>query len=158
MSSPSLTDGSAAGPAMLDLLERLNQGFARHDVKQVLGLFSPDRDIVFIGSEADETATGLVQLRTLLERLLARPETYQWRWGETRARVTGQVAWLATEGILVVEGPEQQQLPYRITLVLQRRGDRWLIVHYHGSEPVTTAEHSSAPTQADLATVRGQTG
>ncbi len=134
MSGPILTDGSAAGP-MLDLLERLNQGFARHDVKQVLGLFSPHPDIVFIGSEADETATGPVQLRTLLEGLFARPETYQWRWSEARPRVTGQVAWLATEGVLVVEGPEQQQLPYRITLVLQRRGDTWLIAHYHGSEP-----------------------
>lgn len=135
MSSPTLTEGSAAGPAMRSLLERLNQGFARHDLKQVLGLFSPDPDIVFIGSEADETATGPVQLRTLLEGLFARPETYQWHWGEARVRVTGQVAWLATEAVLVVEGPEQQRLPYRITLVLQRRGERWLIVHYHGSEP-----------------------
>jgi uncharacterized protein (TIGR02246 family) len=135
MSSPTLTDGSAARPAMRNLLERLNQGFARHDVEQVLGLFSPDPDIMFIGSEADETATGPMQLRTLLEELFARPETYQWHWGEARARVTGQFAWLATEAVLIVEGPENQQLPYRITLVLQRRGDRWLIAHYHGSEP-----------------------
>jgi ketosteroid isomerase-like protein len=158
MTSPSLTDGSGAGPAMFDLLERLNQGFARHDVKQVLDLFFADPGIVFIGSEADETATGPVELRTLLERLFARPETYQWRWGEARARVTGQVAWLATEAVLVVDGSEQQQqLPYRITLVLRRHGERWVIAHYHGSEPVAVAEQYSAPTQADIAAGRGQT-
>lgn len=135
MSKPSATDGSATGPTILHLLERLNQGFARHDVQQVLDLFAPGPQIVFIGSEAGETAIGPTQLRTLLEALFARPETYQWRWGQPHLRVTGHLAWLTTEAVLFVEGPERLQLPYRITLVLQRRANAWLIMHYHGSEP-----------------------
>lgn len=144
MSKPTTTNGSATGPAILNLLERLNQGFARHDVHQVLDLFAPDPEIVFIGSEAGETATGPTQLRTLLEALFARTETYQWRWGEPHGKVTGQVAWLTTEAVLLVEGPERLQLPYRTTLVLQRRGDAWLITHYHGSEPVAVPQQASA--------------
>jgi uncharacterized protein (TIGR02246 family) len=144
MSKPTTTIGSATGPAILTLLERLNQGFARQDVQQVLDLFAPDPEIVFIGSEAGETATGPTQLRTLLEALFARPETYQWRWGEPHGRVTGQVAWLTTEAVLLVEGPERLQLPYRTTLVLQRRGDAWLIMHYHGSEPAAVPQQASA--------------
>ena len=142
MRSPTLTDGSAALPAILNLLERLNQGFARRDVSQVLDLFTPDPDIVFIGSEAGETATGPTQLRTLLEALFARPETYQWRWGQLHVRVIGQVAWLTTEATLRVQGRERLELPYRITLVLQRRGNAWLIIHYHGSEPAAVPQPS----------------
>jgi uncharacterized protein (TIGR02246 family) len=146
MSKPTMTDRSATGPAILKLLKRLNQGFAGRDVTQILGLFASDPDIVFIGSEADETATGPTQLRGLLEALFARPETYQWRWGQPRVRVIGQFAWLTTEAILLVQGRERLELPYRITLVLQRRDDAWLIIHYHGSEPAAVPQPSPADT------------
>jgi uncharacterized protein (TIGR02246 family) len=142
MSKPTATDGSATTPAILNLLERLNQGFARHDVTQVLDLFTPDPEMVFIGSEADETAAGPTQLRTLLEALFARPETYQWRWGQLHLRVIGQFAWLTTEATLRVQGRERLELPYRITLVLRRRGAAWRIIHYHGSEPAAVPQPS----------------
>ncbi len=142
MSKPTTTDRSATGPAIRDLLERLNQGFAQHDVQHILDLFAPDPEIVYLGSEAGESAIGPTQLRTLLEALFARPETYQWRWGELHVRVIGQFAWLTTEAILQVQGRERLELPYRITLVLQRHGDRWLVIHYHGSEPVAVPQPS----------------
>jgi uncharacterized protein (TIGR02246 family) len=142
MTKPTTTDGSATGPAIRDLLERLNQGFARQDVQHILDLFASDPEIVYLGSEAGETAIGPRQLRTLLEALFARPETYQWRWGQLHVSVIGQLAWLSTEATLQVQGRERLELPYRITLVLQRRGDNWLVVHYHGSEPVAVPQPS----------------
>jgi uncharacterized protein (TIGR02246 family) len=144
MSKPATTDGSAATPTIRNLLERLNQGFARRDVTQVLDLFTPDPETVFIGSEAGETATGPTQLRRLLQGLFARPETYQWRWGQLHVGVTGQVAWLTTQAVLLVEGPQPLELPYRMTLVLQRRENTWLIVHYHGSEPAAVPQAALA--------------
>ena len=145
MSGPTWAGGSGPGP-IRDLLERLNQGFARQDVQQVLDLFAPGPEIVYLGSEAGETAVGPTQLRTLLQALFARPETYQWRWGQLHVSVMGQFAWLTTEATLQVEGQERLELPYRITLVLQRRGDGWLVVHYHGSEPVPVPEPSPGTT------------
>jgi uncharacterized protein (TIGR02246 family) len=122
------------------LLERLNQGFLRRDVERVLDLFAPDAEVVFIGSEAGETATGAIQLRSLLETLFARPETYRWSWGQLRFKVNDSVAWLATEAVLTVEGPERLELPYRMTLALERRRGQWLIMHYHGSEPTADSD------------------
>jgi ketosteroid isomerase-like protein len=58
--------------------------------------------------------------------------------------VTDHLAWLTTEAVLLVKGPEQLQLPYRITLVLQRRDDAWLIIHYHGSEPAAVPQSGPA--------------
>lgn len=150
MSESTTTDGSATGAAILNLLERLNKGFAGRDVAQVLDLFALDPELVFIGSEAGETATGPTQLRTLLEALFARPEIYQWRWGQLHVRVIGQFAWLTTEAILLVQSRERLELPYRITLVLQRRGDGWLIIHYHGSEPAAAVPQSSPGANTDL--------
>lgn len=140
MTKPTATDALAAKPAIRDLLEQLNQGFARRDVQQVLNLFAPDPETTFIGSEPDETAAGPTQLRNLLEALFARPETYHWRWGKLHINTTGQTAWVVTHAILLVEGPEPLELPYRMTVLFQRRGTTWLIVHYHGSEPTTVPE------------------
>ena len=140
MSNPVETDASGTRQAMQDVLERLSQGFAGRDLRQVLELFAPDPEIVFIGSEADELAIGPARLRALLEALFARPETYRWHWRRLHVAVAGELAWLTTEATLLVEGNEQLELPYRITLVLRRRDDGWLIVQYHGSEPATAPE------------------
>ena len=129
---------SDVDPAILAVLEDLNRGFSQRNVEQVLGLFAPNADIVFIGSEAGETATGTPQLRVLLEALFARSESYRWCWSRRTARMTGPVAWLVADAILRVEGPQELEVPYRMTLVLERCGHQWRIVHYHGSEPAAT--------------------
>jgi ketosteroid isomerase-like protein len=136
MTTPTETDALAANTAIRTLLERLNQGFARQDVQQVLSLFAPAPETMFIGSEAEEVAAGPAQLQNLLEALFTRPEIYHWRWGQPHINITGQTAWLVTEAVLLVEGPQPLELPYRITLVLQRCGASWRIMHYHGSEPI----------------------
>jgi ketosteroid isomerase-like protein len=128
-------DTTGVPPAIRELLERLNQGFARRDVQRVLNLFASGPEIMFIGSEPGEIAAGPEQLRNLLAGLFARGEIYQWRWGELHLSVTGDIAWLVAQAVLLVEGPEPLELPYRITLVLQRCNSAWLIAHYHGSEP-----------------------
>ena len=143
MSKPTTTDALAAEPAIRNLLEKLNRGFERRDVQQVVNLFAPGPGTIFLGSEAEEIAAGPTQLRNLLEALFARSEIYHWRWGQLHINIASQTAWLVTQAILFVEGPQPLELPYRMTLVLQRRGTTWLIVHYHGSEPAAVPE--SAP-------------
>jgi ketosteroid isomerase-like protein len=145
MTNPTPTDALAAQPAIRHLLERLNQGFARRDVQQVLNLFAPGPETTFIGSEAEESAAGPAQLRSLLEVLFARGETYHWRWRQLHISTTGHTAWLMAQAILLVEGPQPLELPYRMTLVLQRRGTTWLIVHYHGSEPAAVPQSAPGP-------------
>ena len=138
MTNPPAASLPAAEPAIRNLLERLNEGFTQRDVHQVLSLFAPGPETVFIGSEADEIAAGPAQLRNLLESLFAREEIYHWRWGQLHINASGHTAWLVTQAILLVEGPQPLELPYRMTLVLHRCGNTWLIVHYHGSEPASS--------------------
>jgi SnoaL-like domain len=95
-------------------------------VRHAASFLASAPETTFIGSELDEIAAGPAQLRDLLEALFARPETYQWRWGQLHINTNGGTAWVVTNAILLVEGPQPLQLPYRMTLLLQRQGATWL--------------------------------
>lgn len=48
----------------------------------------------------------------------------------------GPVAWVTLETTVNISGEQGlKSAPYRITAVLERRGGRWLLAQYHGSEP-----------------------
>jgi hypothetical protein len=46
------------------------------------------------------------------------------------------VAWLLAEGTeTAATGHSEEKHPYRMTLVCERRDDRWILVQIHGSSP-----------------------
>ena len=57
----------------------------------------------------------------------------------------GSVAWVASDATVhaKVEGQEIH-LPARMTAVLERRGDRWLILQLHGSLPTAGQDEGGA--------------
>ncbi|SRR5258706_506640 len=119
-------------------LNKLNQGFASRNVEMVLGLFAPDPDVVFIASEADEVASGPTQLKALVEELLSRPEVYSWDWQHILVSAAGSVAWIVAPSSLInvrSSDGQRESFPYRLTGILERRGEDWMWVHFHGSEP-----------------------
>ena len=81
-----------------------------------------------MGSEADEVATGPDEIRHHLQRILARPVTYRWEWKSRKVSAAGSVAWLVADALASGH-------PYRMTVVLEKRGGRWLVMQFHGSEP-----------------------
>jgi ketosteroid isomerase-like protein len=99
-------------------------------------LFGPDADVVFIGSEADETAIGPVALQVRLKEIFSRPESYSWEWKWRSVSAAESVAWVTADAAVLAKGGGRDlALPYRLTVVMERRGDRWLWMQYHGSEP-----------------------
>jgi ketosteroid isomerase-like protein len=98
-----------------------------------LALFAPDADTTLIGSEVGEIARGPMEIRPFLEDLFDQPQTFSWEWDDVSISSSGDVAWLWTEGALVINGRSER--PYRITGVLERREGRWLWSLFHGSEP-----------------------
>jgi len=122
--------------ALMKILEDLGEAFASKDVQRVLGHAAPDADLVMLGSEEGEKAIGRRELEDLLEGVYSRPMSYslEWRWHSVSAE--GAVAWVVAEGLVHVASADQHlSSPYRLTMVLVKRGDKWLMVHYHGSEP-----------------------
>jgi ketosteroid isomerase-like protein len=114
-------------------LGELRSAVSERRIEGVMTLFAPDADATLIGSSAGEVASGPIELRAFLEELFASGPAYSWEWQDVNVSASGDVAWLNTEGRLVVDGVAGQ--PYRITGVLERRAGRWVWMLFHGSEP-----------------------
>ena len=123
--------------SVLARLETLNRAFISQDGEQVLKLFATDPDVTFLASEAGETAVGQNELKLLLNGLFSRPEAYSWKWLEVSVSASGTVAWVSADTVIQVhKGTDMKEYPYRLTTVFEKRGTEWLLMHFHGSEPV----------------------
>ena len=128
---------AATEKAVMKILQDLSNGCASKKVQQVLDLFAADADIVLLGSEEGEKAIGRRELENFLRRLFSRPMalSFEWRWYSVS--VEGSVAWVVAEGLVHTRTADQHlSSPYRLTMVLVEKGDKWLIMHTHGSQPV----------------------
>jgi uncharacterized protein (TIGR02246 family) len=126
---------------VMDVLGAFNDHLARRDLDGVLGLFVSDSDVTLVGSEAGETAFGPAELRAFFERIFARVGTFQFEWRTCRISAEGEVAWFFADAVAHYGEPEGvASAPYRTTGVLKRHRDRWLLAHYHGSEPARAQE------------------
>jgi|RhiMetdeSRZDD1v2_1073273.scaffolds.fasta_scaffold3184473_1 ketosteroid isomerase-like protein len=134
--------------AVKAVLNKVAEGYARRDMTLLRTAFAPDPDVVMYGTGADEKRLGLAEIQVQAERDWSQTETasVSYRWISVSA--AGSVAWAATDAVLDLKaGGQKMTLPLRITFVLERRGDVWLIVHAHFSLPAASqAEGASFPT------------
>ncbi len=114
---------------VLSILDRFNDAVSQKDVDTISSLFAPDSDVFLMGSEAEEVATGPDEIRRLLRRTFARPVAYRWDWKWRKVSVGGSVACVAADALITGAHP------YRMTVVLEKREGRWLLMQFHGSEP-----------------------
>lgn len=122
--------------AVMSVLNRFKEAVAKRDTTGALELFATDLDVLCMGSEAGEIAVGRSELKALLKRVLSRPTAYYFEWRSHSVSSTGSVSWATIDALVHAKGEGQEiALPYRITAVLERRGNKWLLMHYHGSEP-----------------------
>ncbi len=123
---------------IMAVLEHFRNTVAQRNMQGVIALFSTDPDIFILGSEENELARGPDQLRKFFERIFSRPVTYNFEWKSYAVSVADYVAWVAINALVRVKGNGRDtSSPYRITAVLEKRNDMWLLMHYHGSEPVS---------------------
>jgi hypothetical protein len=120
---------------LLDLHDRFCEGFANCRPELVLETVAGISELVVVTSE-ETVLRGVGELETFLERYAAGRTTYSWTWD--RRDATSFETW----GSLLAIGTEtasgdggQKAAPYRMTLVAQRRNDRWELVQVHGSSP-----------------------
>ncbi len=127
--------------AILGLLSGFSANFTKQDVEGALGLFAPDAEVVMMGSEDWEMGVGRENIRGVFKRLLSRRETYRWEWKWHMLAASGSVAWILAKGECHTRTGETETVsPYRLSSVFEKRGDRWLWVLFHGSEPMPAAK------------------
>jgi ketosteroid isomerase-like protein len=134
--------------AVKAVLDKVAAGYARRDMNLLRTAFAHDPDVLMYGTGADEKRLGLAEIQVQAERDWSQTETASLSYKWISVSAAGSVAWAATDTVLDVKaGGQKMTLPLRITFVLEKRGDEWLIVHAHFSIPAASqAEGASFPT------------
>ena len=129
-------------------LNKLSEGYTRRDMNGLLALLAPDPDVFIFGTGADERRVGLAEIRAQFERDWSQSEAASFQWGRHSVSAAGPVAWVAADVTFKIKvAGEEVTLPGRMTGVLEKRGDRWLIAQAHFSLPAGgQAEGQSWPT------------
>ena len=120
---------------LIGVLESFCRAFADRDGEAVMRLLAPDADVVVVTSE-EPLLRGHEELVAFLDRYVRGATTYSWEWRRHDVSTSGSVAWLLAEGIETATSERgDERHPYRMTMLLERRGERWLLTHVHGSSP-----------------------
>ena len=132
---------AATEKAVMKILQDFNDALAGKQVEQVLGLFAPDADVFLLGSEEGEKAIGHHELEDFFKGIFSRFTAFSFEWKWHLVSIEGSVAWVVTEGLVHAKTIDQDlSATYRSTMVLVKRGDKWLIMHAHGSRPVIASK------------------
>jgi ketosteroid isomerase-like protein len=122
--------------AVMSVINQLIEAFNKRDLDSGLALFVPDPDMVIYGTGADEKGMGLAGAKADWERAFSQSEASSIELGWSSVSAAGSVAWVAADCIMRAKVRGQEiSFPIRVTMVLERRKGRWLVVHSHVSVP-----------------------
>jgi ketosteroid isomerase-like protein len=143
------TDDVAAG--VQATLDHYLHGYLARDIEELVGAFGPDAEVIILGSGGDEIRPGHAGIRTQITRDWAQSDEIAWEWEPLHVSSAGPVAWAwADTHISARMGSIIEDIPVRITAVLEERGDRWAIMHLH------TAIVASSQLQGESFPIPGQ--
>ncbi len=123
--------------ALLGILNSFCSAFAARDADGVMRLIAPDPDVVMVTSE-ESLLRGPDEVRAFVHGYVRGTTTYSWRWDRLALSVSAAVAvgWLLAEGTeTAATQAGEEEHPYRMTMVCEKRDGRWLLVQVHGSSP-----------------------
>ena len=131
--------------AVMDVAKQCFEAFVNRDLDGFLSFFASDPDVVLIGTGRDEKCIGLAEIRAILERAFTQFEEASVKFGWHSVSAAGLVAWVAADVILHVKTSGQEISEHlRLTVVLEHRGDKWLIVQWHDSLPAAGQKEGEA--------------
>ena len=130
-----MTADAQTEAALLEILERFCSRFAARDADGVMELFAPDADVVMVTSE-ESLLRGPDEVRAFLRGYAQGSTTYSGTWDHRDVSAAGAVGWLLAEGTeSAAQGDREEKHAYRMSMVCEKREDRWLLLQVHGSSP-----------------------
>ncbi len=136
------TTTAAAVKAVLD---KIAQAYASRDLDLLRSAVAPDPDVIMYGTGADEKRVGPAEIELQAQRDWSQTDSAEVRYGWMSISVAGNVAWAATDATFELNaGGQTLSLPARITIVVEKRGDQWLMVQSHFSFPAAGQEEGEA--------------
>jgi uncharacterized protein (TIGR02246 family) len=121
---------------VMNAIKQCFEAFAKRDLNAMLAFFAPDPDVVVIGTGRDEKGIGFAEVKAIFERAFSQFNEASFEFGWHSVSVAGPLAWLATDITFHVKaGGREISQQIRLTSIMEKRGDRWLILQAHDSVP-----------------------
>jgi len=121
---------------VMSALKKFTDAFGERNLEDLLMLFAPDLDVVVIGSGAGEKNVGMSEIKAFFKGLFDDFEALSVEFGWTMVSKAGTVAWVAVDDTITLKAGGQETIEQgRVTFVLDKRGDKWLILQLHHSVP-----------------------
>ncbi len=119
---------------VMSVLKKFAEASEKRNWDNLQALIAPGPDMVMIGTH--EKGVGMDEIKAFIKRSWSQTEAASIEYGWTSVSAAGAVAWVATDSTVHTKvGGQKISLPTRITAVLEKRGDKWLIVQLHHSVP-----------------------
>lgn len=126
---------------ILDMLNKYAKAYEDEDIEAMMSLFVDDSDFVAIGTGKDEWIEGHDQLKKGFKRDFSQAKNIDIGFENVTVSNAGNVSWLSSLMTMnaEVEG-EEVLLCGRVTLILEKRENKWLFTHLHFSLPAIEQE------------------
>jgi ketosteroid isomerase-like protein len=124
-------------------LSALNAACAARDLGAFMALFDDSDEILFVGSDKGELFRGREATRAFMQTLYGLPFVFSFDLGEVVIRQDGGHAWIFVDGKMVRTADRGAAVgkvgesPYRFSITMVKRDDRWRWQLFHGSVPGT---------------------
>lgn len=136
---------ASAEAAVKAVLNQFAESYKARDTDALIALFAQDPDVMIYGTGADEKRVGVAEIKAQVERDWAQSEAGSVSYGWTSISAAGSVAWAASDvSFDAIVGGEEFSLSARLTAVLEKRRDKWLLVQVHFSFPATGQEEGES--------------
>lgn len=120
--------------AVISSLRAYAEAYSRKDLGMIMALTAPD--YFGFGSGPDEKVSSLDELRSHLERDFAQSGNLKMEIGPSLVSAEGNVAWVACECTISASvSGKKYRYEGRMSAVMKKVGERWLIVHTHFAVP-----------------------
>ena len=123
------------------MLNKYAQAYADKNIDAMMDLFLDDPDIVAIGTGTDEWVHGYGELRKGFKRDFDQADNIQVKFEKVTIQSADNAAWLsALMTMYATVSGKEVLISGRLSMVLERIGDKWLFTHLHFSLPADEQE------------------
>lgn len=121
---------------VMTVINKFIETYSKRDIEGLASLVAPDPDVCLFDIEPDEKRIGLNAIETQLTRDWSQYEASSYEVNWINVSAAGIVAWIASEVLFKVKSKGHNLIfPCCATAVLEKRGDKWLIMQGHFSIP-----------------------
>jgi len=131
--------------AVTELFDKYLKYYRSRDLEGLMALMIPEDDLILYGTGADEKRIGPDGTRIQAKRDWSQTDSLEFKFTWRQVSEAGPVAWVSADG--EGEGKAGGQtftFPFRMTAVLEKRGEQWYIAQTHISLPSAAQEEGDS--------------